>query len=94
MIVIESFKHKGLKRLYDKGDGSKLNADHLQKIKRILALLDVATNPQDLDLPGFGLHRLKGDLKGHYAVSVSGNWRITFRFEDGQPHDVNLVDYH
>jgi len=92
--VIGSFKHKGLKRLYDKDDGGKLNADHLQKISRILSLLDVATGPQDLDLPGFGLHRLKGDLKGHYAVSVSGNWRITFKFEDGEPQDVNLLDYH
>lgn len=92
--MIGSFKHKGLKRLYDKDDGSKLKADHLRKITRILSLLDVATSPQDLDLPGFGLHALKGDLKGHYSVSVSGNWRITFRYENGQPQDVNLVDYH
>jgi proteic killer suppression protein len=92
--VIGSFKHKGLKRLYEKDDESKLKPDQLKKIRRILSLLDIADAPGDLDLPGYGLHPLKGDLKGHFAVSVSGNWRITFRIESGHAEDVDLVDYH
>ncbi len=92
--MIGSFKHKGLKRLYDKGDSSKLSAELLPKINRIVSLLDMATEPEDLDLPGFRLHALKGDRKGYFAVSVNGNWRITFRFVGGAPEDVDLVDYH
>lgn len=92
--MIGSFKHKGLKRLYEKDDTSKLNPDQLRKIKRILSLLDIAEAPSDLDVPGFDLHPLKGALKGHFAVSVSGNWRITFRIESGHAQDVDLVDYH
>lgn len=92
--MIGSFKHKGLKRLYEKDDESKLKPDQLKKIRRILSLLDIADAPGDLDLPGYGLHPLKGDLKGHFAVSVSGNWRITFRIESGHAEDVDLVDYH
>lgn len=92
--MIGSFKHKGLKRLYEKDDASKLKADQVKKIQRILSLLDIADAPGDLDLPGYGLHPLKGELKGHYAVSVNGNWRITFRMELGNAQDVDLVDYH
>jgi len=92
--VIGSFKHKGLKRLYEKGDESKISTDLLPKVNRIMALLDVATGPDELDLPGFKLHSLKGSMRGYYAVSVSGNWRITFRFEGETPNDVDLVDYH
>ena len=92
--MIGSFKHKGLKRLYDKDDASKLKPDQVRKITRILSLLDIADAPGDLDLPGFGLHPLKGELKGHYTVSVNGNWRMTFRIESGNAHDVDLVDYH
>ena len=92
--MIGSFKHKGLKRLYEKDDASKLKADQVKKIQRILSLLDIAEAPGDLDLPGYGLHPLKGELKGHYAVSVNGNWRITFRLESGHAQDVDLVDYH
>ena len=92
--MIGSFKHKGLKRLYDKDDASKLKADQLRKITRILSLLDIAESANDMDLPGFGLHPLKGELKGHHSVSVNGNWRITFRIESGNTQDVDLVDYH
>lgn len=92
--MIGSIKHKGLKRLYEKGDESKISADLLSKVNRIMALLDVATSPDELDLPAFRLHPLKGNMKGYYAVSVSGNWRITFRFEGETPNDVDLVDYH
>ncbi len=68
--------------------------EHLQKLRDILAVLDHSRTPQDMDLPGFRLHALKGTLKGHYAVSVSGNWRVTFRFENGEAVDVDYLDYH
>ena len=92
--MIGSFKHKALKRLYEKDDSSKLKPDQVRKITRILSLLDIAESAHDLDLPGYGLHPLKGELKGHFAVSVNGNWRITFRIESGNAQDVDLVDYH
>ena len=68
--------------------------EHIRKVTRILAVLDQSRTPQDMDLPGFRLHPLAGELRGHYAVSVSGNWRVTFRFEDGHAVDVDYTDYH
>ena len=68
--------------------------EHIRKLTRILAVLDQSRTPQDMDLPGFRLHPLAGELRGHYAVSVSGNWRVTFRFEDGHAVDVDYTDYH
>lgn len=91
--MIRSFRHKGLKRLYEKGDRSKINAQQANKIELILTVLDAATSPEDLNVPGFGFHSLKGDLKGFYSVWVNGNWRIIFRFDD-EPEDVDLTDYH
>ena len=67
---------------------------HVRKLRDILAVLDQSRGPQDMDLPGFRLHRLKGVLRNHYAVSVSGNWRVTFRFENGHAVDVDYTDYH
>ncbi len=92
--MIRSFKHRGLKRLYERGDRSQVRSDRLERIEDIIARLDVATIPSDLDLPGYELHSLKGKLKGFWAVKVSGNWRIVFRFQDGDALDVNLIDYH
>lgn len=80
--------------LFENDDQRRLTAAHVDKIKRILARLDEAMNIKHMALPGFGLHRLKGDLKGFSAVSVSGNWRIIFRFENSNAYDVDLVDYH
>ncbi len=91
--MIKSFKHKGLKRLYEQGDTSKINPNHLGKVTEILSALDIATEPRDLDMPHFRFHPLKGDLKNFYAVSVSGNWRIIFQFDE-EPEKVDLVDYH
>ncbi len=71
-----------------------MNPAHVRKLTRVLAVIDHGTQPSDADLPGFRLHALSGNLKGHYAVSVSGNWRVTFRFEDGHAVDVNYIDYH
>ena len=92
--MIESFRHRGLKRLYERGDRSKLNAALVERIEDALALLDVAGRQQDLDLPGLRLHALKGDLKGFWSVTLSGNWRLIFRFADGDAHDVDLLVYH
>jgi proteic killer suppression protein len=92
--VIAGFRHKGLKRLYEAGERRGVSAQHAQKIERILARLDEVQQVQDMALPGFRLHALKGDLKGFWAVSVSGNWRIVFRFEGGHAYDVDLIDYH
>lgn len=92
--MIRTIKHRGLKRLFVQDDSSKVRADQLTRIRDVLAHLDGAVKPSDLDLPGYRLHRLKGDMKGHWSVTISGNWRITFRFEDGEALDVDLVDYH
>ena len=69
-------------------------SEHVQKLRDILAVLDRSRGPEDMNLPGFRLHPLKGELKDHYAVTVSGNWRVAFRFEDGRAVDVDYVDYH
>ena len=92
--MIKSFRHKGLQQLYAKANRKGLSADMEPKIVRIIARLDVATSPDMMDLPGFKLHPLKGKLKGYWAVTVTGNWRIVFQFEEGHVVDVDLIDYH
>jgi toxin HigB-1 len=92
--MIVGFRHKGLKLVYEKGDRRRLSPEHADKIERILARLDEATEPRNMDLPGYRLHPLKGDLAGYWSVTVSGNWRIVFRFEGANVRDVDLVDYH
>ena len=92
--MIVRFRHKGLRLLFEKGDRRRVQAEHVDKIERILARLDEATEPANMDLPGFRLHPLKGDLAGFWSVGVSGNWRIVFRFDGANARDVDLVDYH
>jgi len=92
--MIRTFKHKGLKRLYEKGDQSSLSSEQINRIEDILARLDVALLPTELNLPAYGLHHLKGKLKGCWAVKVSANYRIIFRFKGGDAFDINLIDYH
>jgi len=92
--MIESFKHKGLRQLFEDDSARGVNAEHLRKIRQILGVLHAAETIEALQLPTFGLHPLKGDLKGFWAVTVRANWRIIFRFEDGKASDVDLVDYH
>jgi proteic killer suppression protein len=92
--LIQSFRHKGLQRLYDKANRKGLSVDMVPKIERIIARLDIATNPDMMNLAGLKLHPLKGELKGFWSVWVTGNWRIIFRFEGGHVFDVDLVDYH
>lgn len=92
--MIRSIRHKGLKRLYEDDDRRGVRAEHLTKLQDILARLDAARSIADIDLPGFRLHALKGDLKGFWAVTVTANWRVIFRFENHDAADVDLVDYH
>ena len=92
--MIRHFRHRGLKRLYENDDRREVNPQHSDKIARMLARLDVATRPQELNVPGFRLHPLKGDLAGYWSITVSANWRIIFRFEKSDATDVDLVDYH
>jgi toxin HigB-1 len=92
--VIRSFRHKGLERFFASGDRKRIDAKQGGRINRILDRLDASIKPEDLNLPGFDFHPLKGDRRGTYSVSVSGNWRITFRHEAGDAIDVDLEDYH
>jgi proteic killer suppression protein len=92
--MIRSVAHRGLKRLYERGDVSGVRQDMLAKIERILQRLDHVSRVEDMGLPGFRLHPLSGSLKGFWSVTVNGNWRIIFRFENGEALDVDLVDYH
>ena len=92
--MIASFRHRGLKAFYEGRTGRRVAPGHAARLRDILAALDHSSGPASMGLPGFRLHALKGRLKGHYAVTVSGNWRVTFRFEDGAATDVDYVDYH
>jgi proteic killer suppression protein len=92
--VIRSIRHKGLKRLHDDDDARGVIGEHASKLRNILARLDAADSVEDLDLPGFKLHALKGEWKGFWAVTVRANWRVIFRFEDGDALEVSYLDYH
>ena len=92
--MIRSFKHKGLGRFFETGTKSGIQAHHAERLRFILGLLSAATAPRDMALPGLDLHQLKGDRKGTWAVSVSGNWRITFRFIGKDAEAVDYEDYH
>ncbi|HEX2430757.1 MAG TPA: type II toxin-antitoxin system RelE/ParE family toxin [Aestuariivirgaceae bacterium] len=92
--MIESFRHKGLRRFYEQGDRSKLPSQMTERIAIILAALDVAKSIDDLNRPSFRLHPLKGELRGFWSITVTANWRIVFRFEDRNVLDVDFMDYH
>ncbi|HJT21239.1 MAG TPA: type II toxin-antitoxin system RelE/ParE family toxin [Nitrospira sp.] len=92
--MIRGFRHKGLRRFFEAGSRSGVQAHHGDRLRLILAQLNAATNPRDMDLPGLDLHPLKGDRKGTWAVSVSGNWRLTFRFVGKDADAVDYEDYH
>ncbi|RKZ91303.1 MAG: peptidase [Candidatus Parabeggiatoa sp. nov. 1] len=92
--MIKSFVHKGLERFYHSGSKAGIQARHAVKLRRILIRLDVATCPDDMDLPGFHLHELKGGCKGTWSVTVQANWRVTFRFVGMNTEVVNYEDYH
>lgn len=92
--MIVSFRHKGLKRLFEDGDGSGVNPQHVERMENILGLLDSAQKVEDMDLPSLRLHPLTGKLRGFWSVTVRANWRIVFRFEEGEAAGVDLLDYH
>ncbi len=92
--MIESFRHKGLKRLFEKGKSKGVRPDHVEKVENILFVLSRARKPDDMNLPGFRLHRLKGNLKDFWSVTVRANWRVIFRFKEGDAYNVDLIDYH
>lgn len=93
-FVIRSFAHKGLRKFFESGSNAGIRPEHRKRLRLILGVLDAAVTIQDTALPGLGLHRLTGKLSGFWSVSVSGNWRVIFRFEDGESLNVDYVDYH
>jgi proteic killer suppression protein len=92
--MIITFKHKGLKRFYYDDIKSGIKSEHINRIARILDRLDASVSPQDMDLPGFKLHELKGKEKGTWSVWISGNWRVTFKFKGADVIDVDYCGYH
>jgi len=92
--MIKTFQHKGLKAFFEQGTVAGIQPVHAPRLSAMLRRLDVATDPQGMNLPGWNLHPLKGDLKGHFSVQVSGNWRMTFMFDDGDAVLVDYQDYH
>ena len=92
--MIKGFRHRGLKRLFERGDKSQVRADMLDKIENILAVLDHADAPEKMDLPGFRLHPMTGDLRGFWSVTVRANWRIIWRYDGADAVGVELIDYH
>ena len=92
--MIKSFRHKGLKRFYSTGSTVGIQPDHSRKLRMQLAALDTATSIEDMDIPGFRLHSLKGKGKGRWSISVNGNWRMTFEFQDGNAYILDYEDYH
>jgi proteic killer suppression protein len=94
-MSIRSIRHRGLRRLYEGGDRRELPAAQVEKISDILLAIDEAAHAKEVGLfPGWRLHPLKGELKGFWSVTVSGNWRVIFRFEEGDAFDLDFVDYH
>ncbi len=92
--MIRSFKHKGLAKFFKSGSTAGIQATHAKRLRLILGRLNAASAAKDMDLPGLGLHELKGDRSGIWSVTVSGNWRVTFRFDNGDAEVVNYEDYH
>ena len=94
LVMILSFKHKGLKNFFDTGSTAGIQPKHAQKLQLQLVTLDKAEDIAHMNFPGWRLHALKGDLAGHWSITVNGNWRITFRFENGNAYIVDYQDYH
>ena len=92
--MIKSFKHKGLAKFFKTGSTAGIQAKHANKLRLILGRLNVSVNPQDMNLPGLSLHQLSGNRSDTWSVSVSGNWRVTFRFNNAHPEVVDYKDYH
>lgn len=93
-MAIKSFLHKGVKRFFETGSTAGIQAQHAARLSAMLTFLNAASSPQNMNLPGWKLHPLKGSLAGHWAVSVSGNWRLTFTFDGTDAVLVDYQDYH
>ena len=93
-MAIKSFRHKGLERFFATGNTRGIQTKHADRLRLVLGRLNAATDPRDLNLPGLGLHELKGARKGTWAVTVSGNWRVTFGFAGKDAARVDYEDYH
>jgi proteic killer suppression protein len=92
--MIQTLRHKGLTKFYESGSVSGVQPHHAKRLRMLLAALDTATNIEDLDIPGFKLHPLKGSGKGRWSIWVNGNWRITFEFRNGHAYVLDYEDYH
>ena len=93
-FMIKSFQHKGLRKLYETGSLAGLQASHGKRLRMQLAALDTAQIIEDMDIPGFRLHPLKGELHGRWSITVNANWRMTFEFKDGNAYVLDYEDYH
>ncbi len=94
MGVIKSFRHKGLERFYESGRKAGIQPSHARRLRLLLAALDTAQSIEDMKVPGFRLHPLKGKSRGRWSIRVSGNWRLTFKFEAGNTNELDYEDYH
>lgn len=92
--MIKSFRHKGLRRFFETGNPSGVQVSHVKRLRMQLAALDSAQTVEDMDLPGFRLHALKGEMLGRWSITVNGNWRVTFEFFDGNAYILDYEDYH
>ncbi len=92
--MIKSFRHKGLRRLFETGDTVGVQVGHAKRLRLQLSALDTARTIDDMDISGFRLHPLKGDMKGRWSITVNGNWRVTFEFKDGNAYVLEYEDYH
>jgi toxin HigB-1 len=92
--MIQSFRHKGLRKFFESGSAAGIQPYHVQRLRMLLVALDTALNIEDMNVPGFRLHPLKGSERGRWSVWVNGNWRVTFAFKDGHAHVLDYEDYH
>lgn len=92
--MIKSFRHKGLRKVFETGSTSGVQASHAKRLRMQLAALDTSQTIEDMNVPGFALHPLKGEMRGRWSISVSGNWRLTFEFKDGNVYVLDYEDYH
>ncbi|MBL0162418.1 MAG: type II toxin-antitoxin system RelE/ParE family toxin [Xanthomonadales bacterium] len=92
--MIKSFRHKGLRKFFETGSISGVQAGHAKRLRMQLAALDTAHAVEDMDIPGFRLHPLKGQMRGRWSATVNGNWRLTFEFQDGNAYVLDYEDYH
>lgn len=92
--MIKSFRHKGLRKLFETGSTSGVQANHAKRLRMQLVALDTAQAVEDMDIAGFRLHPLKGQMRGRWSITVNGNWRLTFEFQDGNAYVLDYEDYH